>query len=77
MAERRKVKFLGHIKCWLLGHDQSGNYYHCDDCNSYVDYHDYVMEGVVQRIEQRLESIFGVCKDCKKRFGNHSDCIPF
>ncbi len=68
--------------CWWSGHNFNGplgsriEEYRCE-CGTEFTYEAAVWEGTRKNIVRWCHNRFGKCRDCKKRFGDHSGCVPF
>lgn len=83
------VMWLSRVRCWWLGcepHPQDPapvEYLDCQHCGERMDYEG--LAGINRYSEYTYLFIYWLyrrwfpkpCGDCKKRYGDHSDCIPF
>jgi hypothetical protein len=86
-VERRVI----HLMCWWFGCDahpqeychRNDNMFQCVRCGEEASYSDLVGDTRHNRFKECLlywlwrRWFPSKCSDCGKRFGDHSDCIPF
>ena len=78
-AVERFVMFFNKVNCWLNGHSFEGG---IDSdpvckCGALFEYDAAINEGARKNVKIWFSRKFGKCVDCGKRFGDHSDCLPF
>lgn len=79
---RRLSKAARRAACWWGGHRFNGplggriDEERCE-CGTEFTYEAAVEEGAKKNFLRWWQSRFGKCRDCKKRFGDHSGCVPF
>jgi hypothetical protein len=82
------MKLINKLICWFFGciWDQQDTapleYLECKRCGGFVQYSDMIGDTRHNRLKEYLLHFFrifvpGKCIDCGKRYGDHSNCIPF
>lgn len=76
---RQLQRLVRCCRCWWRGHEFSGllgGEITCK-CGTTFEYDAAIWEGVPKELKRWAVWKFGTCRDYRKTFGDHSDCIPF